>query len=216
MKQIDKMSRLTGELEKCFRMMNRDSFDDSLPTPVITVVPTAKAYAHYVPFDIWDTKDAPKREINIASGTLDRPLENILASLLHEMVHMYNDCVLHVQDTSRQGTYHNRRFAQTAEAKGLIVTRSDKYGWAHTEPGDRLLDWILAHDELREIDMNRSSSFLGAVGVGTHSGSSRISIPGTKTGHSRKYVCPCCHNSVRATKAVNILCGDCMEPMLES
>ncbi len=174
-----------------------------------------KAYAHYVPFDIWDTKDAPKREINIASGTLDRPLESVLASLLHEMVHMYNDCILHVRDTSRQGTYHNRRFAQEAEAKGLIVTRSDKYGWAHTEPGDRLLDWILAHDELREIDMNRSSSFLGAVGVGTHSGSSRISIPGTKTGHSRKYTCPCCHNSVRATKAVNVLCGDCMEPMLE-
>ena len=215
MKQIDKMSRLTGELEKCFRMMNRDFFDDSLPTPVITVVPTAKAYAHYVPFDIWDTKDAPKREINIASGTLDRPLESVLASLLHEMVHMYNDCVLHVQDTSRQGTYHNRRFAQEAEAKGLIVTRSDKYGWAHTEPGDRLLDWILAHDELREIDMNRSSSFPGAVGVGTHTGSRGVSIPGTKTGHSRKYTCPCCHNSVRATKAVNILCGDCMEPMLE-
>lgn len=45
---------------------------------------------------------------------------------------------------------------------------------------------------------------------------------GTQTGGSteppkrsstRKYVCPCCKNSVRATKAVNLICGDCMEKM---
>ena len=32
-----------------------------------------------------------------------------------------------------------------------------------------------------------------------------------KPSSTRKYICPCCHQSVRATKAVNILCGDCME-----
>ncbi|MFR6368266.1 MAG: hypothetical protein ACLUOA_05185 [Gemmiger formicilis] len=34
-----------------------------------------------------------------------------------------------------------------------------------------------------------------------------------KPSSTRKYICPCCHQSVRATKAVNILCGDCMEKM---
>ena len=94
-------------------------------------------YAHYVPFDIWDTKDSKKREINIASGTLDRPLENIIASLLHEMVHMYNDVVLNITDTSRGGTYHNKQFAKQAEERGLLVTRTEKYGYAHTAPADR-------------------------------------------------------------------------------
>ena len=98
MKQIDKMSRLTGELEKAFRLINDEIFDNELPTPIITVIPTPRAYAHYVPFDIWDTKDSKKREINIASGTLDRPLENIIASLVHEMVHMYNDIVWNCQE----------------------------------------------------------------------------------------------------------------------
>ncbi len=45
---------------------------------------------------------------------------------------------------------------------------------------------------------------------------------GTQTGGSteppkrsstRKYVCPCCKQSIRATKEVNIICGDCMEKM---
>lgn len=125
MKQIDKMSRLTGELEKIFRLLNQDLFGGVLPTPIITVIPTPRAYAHYVPFDIWNTKNDNKREINIASGTLDRPLENIIASLVHEMVHMYNDCILNEQDTSNKGVYHNRIFKREAEAHGLEVTRSD-------------------------------------------------------------------------------------------
>ncbi|MEH2933848.1 hypothetical protein [Acutalibacter sp. JLR.KK004] len=43
--------------------------------------------------------------------------------------------------------------------------------------------------------------------------------PGTapKTGkgsNSRKYQCPCCGCSVRATKAVNVACLDCGVPMV--
>ena len=29
-----------------------------------------------------------------------------------------------------------------------------------------------------------------------------------------KYMCPCCGNSVRATKEVMIMCMDCQEPMM--
>lgn len=149
MKHIDKMSRLTGELEKAFRLLNAELFNDELPTPIITVIPTPRAYAHYVPFDIWSTKDTAKREINIASGTLDRPLENILASLVHEMVHMYCDCILNTQETSNKGVYHNKIFKREAEAHGLIVTRSEKYGYSHTEPAEALIDFLLSHNELR-------------------------------------------------------------------
>lgn len=217
MKQITNMSRLVNQLEKCFRLLNQDFFNGELPTPIITVIPTPKAYAHYVPYDIWDTKDDSKREINIASGTLNRPLENVIASLLHEMVHMYNDCILNVQDTSRNGTYHNRQFAKQAEAHGLIVTRSEKYGYAHTAPADSLLEWVLNHDELREIEICRSNPFYNAVGIGTHAsnGGAISTTTANKNSHSRRYICPCCHTIVRATKLVNIICGDCMERMEE-
>ena len=36
-----------------------------------------------------------------------------------------------------------------------------------------------------------------------------------RSSSTRKYVCPICANSVRATKAVNIICADCNEPMQE-
>lgn len=215
MKTIDKMSRLTGELEKIFRMLNEDMFDNALPTPVITVTPSSRSYAHYTPWDAWSTGETQKREINIASGTLDRPLENIVASLLHEMCHMANDLVLNVQDTSRNGTYHNKQFKAMAESHGLTVTKSDKYGYAHTAPSDLLLDWIIDHGELREVEMCRNNSSFAAVGIGAHtSNATGLTVIGVNpNSHSRKYICPCCGNSVRATKQVNVICGDCMERM---
>lgn len=217
MKTIDQMSRLTGELEKIFRLLNQDFFDNELSTPIITVIPTLRAYAHYVPFDIWNTKDTGKREINIASGTLDRPIENIVASMLHEMTHFYNDSILNVQDTSRGGTYHNKHFAKQAEQRGLIVTRSDKYGYAHTAPADSLLEWVLEHNELKEIEMCRANPVTKAVSIGTHTGNNGLTpIATTSNGHHRKYICPCCGNSCRATKQINIICGDCMERMIEA
>ena len=217
MKTIDKMSRLTGELEKMFRLLNLDLFQGELPTPVITVIPTPKAYAHYVPYDIWDTKDMSRREINIASGTLDRPLENITASLVHEMVHMYNDVIKHVQDTSNKGVYHNKLFKQEAESHGLIVTRTEKYGYSRTEPGEEIIDFLLRHDELREIEMCRANPALKAVSIGTHAGNTGVTKTVTtgKESHHRKYMCPICGNSCRATKDINIICGDCMERMVK-
>lgn len=217
MKQIDKMSRLTGELEKIFRLLNQDLFGGVLPTPIITVIPTPRAYAHYVPFDIWNTKNDNKREINIASGTLDRPLENIIASLVHEMVHMYNDCILNEQDTSNKGVYHNRIFKREAEAHGLEVTRSERYGYSHTSPSDTLLEWVLEHNELREVEMCRANPALISVSVGTYTGNKATGTVGTNlNSHHRKYICPMCGCSCRATKQINILCMDCNERMIEA
>ena len=36
----------------------------------------------------------------------------------------------------------------------------------------------------------------------------------TRTSSTRKYICPCCGNSVRATKEVNLACLDCNAPMV--
>lgn len=218
MKEINKMSRLNGELEKIFRLVNTDFFNNELPTPIITVIPTARAYAHYTPWNSWECKDEHKREINISSAYLDRPLENIVASLIHECVHMYNDCVINEQDTSNKGVYHNKVFKREAENHGLIVSRSDRYGWSHTEPSDELIEWILEHDELRDIELCRvmTPSFV-PVGTGKKTGNGDgIQIIPTSNNHHRKYICPTCGNSCRATKQLNLICGDCMERMTEA
>lgn len=214
MKQVTNMSRLVNQLEKMFRTLNTDMFNGELAMPVITVIPTARAYAHYTPWNAWRAGEEDRREINISSSTLDRPLEDICSSLLHEMVHMYDDTILGVKDTSREGTYHSKRFAESAEAHGLICTRTEKYGYSHTEPSDQLLEWVLLHDEFREIEMCRVD-LSSAIGTGKRSAEGGIKKPLPPKSNSRRYVCPECGTIVRATKEVRIICADCLKMMVE-
>ena len=217
MKTITKTSRLAGQLEKLFRLLNADMFDGQLEEPIITVQSTPRAYGHYSVSKIWTVNgEECKHEINIGAGTLDRDLEYTVATLLHEMCHMFNDTVLNRQDASRGGTYHNRLFKETAERVGLVVTKSDKYGWAHTAPSDSLLEWIVDHiDSINEIKINRNEGGIRITGGNNTGNSTGLTITGSNpNSHSRKYLCPCCRNSVRATKAVNIICADCMQLMI--
>ena len=93
------------------------------------------------------------------------------------------------------------------EAHGLNVEHSDKYGWSHTSPSDALLDFILENG-LTDILINRNEySGFQITGTGRHSGTN--TTPPPRPSSTRKYICPCCGNSVRATKTVNIACLDC-------
>ena len=202
MKQLTSYNRAAGYLNKIF----------ALSRPTITIQSTPRAYGHFsLREDAWVSTLGATHEINIGAGTLARPIEDVAATLLHEMVHYFN-YENGIQDCSRGNTYHNKRFKAAAEAHGLIVTHSDKYGWSHTAPADSLLDFILENG-LTDILINRNEfAGLRVTGTGTHDGSGVE--PPARRSSTRKYICPCCGNSVRATKAVNIACLDCDTQMV--
>ena len=160
--------------------------------------------------DTWVSVTGSSNEINIGAGTLARPIENVCATLLHEMVHYY--CHVHgIKDTSRGNTYHNKRFKGIAESHGLKVSHHEKYGWTITEPNDELLTFVLEND-LSDILITRNEFYgVSVLGTGTHSNTPPLP---PKPSSSRKYICPCCGNSVRATKSVRIACMDCEAPMI--
>ena len=212
MKQLTSYNRVAGYLNKIFDLLNETYFESTLSRPTITIQSTPKAYGHFsLREDTWVSKLGGTHEINIGAGTLSRDIECVVATLLHEMVHYYN-YVNGIQDCSRGNTYHNKRFKAAAEQRGLCVEHSDKYGWSHTSPSDELLQFCLDND-LTDILLNRNEySGFQIPGTGTHSGGTPATTP--RKSSSRKYMCPCCGMSVRATKAVNIACMDCNEQML--
>lgn len=212
MKQLTSYNRVAGYLNKVFDLLNAEFFENTLSRPTITIQSTPKAYGHFsLREDTWISKLGGTHEINIGAGTLSRPIEEVAATLLHEMVHYFN-YEQGIQDCSRGNTYHNRRFKEAAEARGLIVTHSDKYGWSHTSPSDRLLEVILDND-LTDILINRNEyTGFRITGTGTHSGAGAVLPP--KRSSTRKYICPCCGMSVRATRAVNVACMDCDMPLV--
>ena len=212
MKQLTSYNRVAGYLNKIFDLLNETFFENELSRPTITIQSTPRAYGHFsLREDTWVSKLGGTHEINIGAGTLSRPIEEVVSTLLHEMVHYFN-YERGVQDCSRGNTYHNRKFKE-AERRGLIVAHSEKYGWSHTSPSDLLLDFVLEND-LSDILINRNEfSGFQMGGTGTHSGTPIT--PTAKKSSSRKYICPCCGTSIRATKKVNIGCLDCGVPMIE-
>lgn len=218
MKEITKMSRLTGCLEKCFRLVNAEFFNNELPTPVLSCIPTSRAFAHITVAPVWDTKHGNKYELNISSAYLNtRPIEDVVASMVHECCHLLN--IIHgVQDCSNNGVYHSKVFKRTAEEHGLTVTRSERYGWSHTVPADPVLQFVIDHmDDLREIEMNRTIPQAMLAPIGTHSGNASTTKPTATTRSSyRRWICPKCNAIVRSTSTVNVICGDCMMPFIET
>ena len=212
MKQLTSYNRAAGYLNKIFDLLNAEFFENALSRPTITIQSTPKAYGHFsLRDDTWISKNGTSHEINIGAGTLARPIEDITATLLHEMTHYYCH-ISRIQDTSRGYTYHNRRFKAAAEEHGLTVYHHEKYGWSITEPSERLLDFVIDNG-LTDILINRNE-FTGyhIGGTGTHSGTYGITPP--KTSSTRKYICPCCGMSVRATRTVRIACMDCDMPLV--
>lgn len=136
------------KLESLFSKFNEKFYNNELQTPVITVSPdtTKGAYGWCTAWKAWTVgeqkkiadlstltkedleamkKDDGFYEINICAEHLARPFEQVAETLLHEMVHLYN-LQIGVQDTSRGGTYHNKKYKEAAEKHGLTVEKDAK------------------------------------------------------------------------------------------
>lgn len=196
------ISQATKFLEDAFDALNQEYFENALPKPIITIQTSPRAYGHFTTREVW--QDAQKKkayhEINLGAERLNRPIANTIATLVHEMVHYY--CQINgIQDTSRGGTYHNKRFKEEAEKRGLLIDYDQKIGFSITQPSPALKRFCTAQKWRNKLTICRSGEFGGN------------DPKPKKPSSTRKYVCPCCGQSVRATKDVNILCMDCSQQM---
>lgn len=196
MEESNSLQLVIGKLEDLFEVFNQKFFNNELVKPVITVSPdtTKGAYGWCTAWKAWrnDQDSDGYYEINLCAEYLSRPFEETCGTLIHEMVHLIN-LQNGIQDTSRSGMYHNKKFKETSEKHGLIVVKSEKYGWCITKLSKESLEFVKLLDE-QSFKLYRSK------------------IPKIKTSSSsssRKYVCPCCETIIRATKEVNVKCGDC-------
>lgn len=211
MKKTDKMSRAVSQLEHMYNSLNGDFYNFELPAPVITTQSSPRSYGHTTVGKVWQRKEDDAFELNIAAEVLSYPIEEIIDTILHEMVHIY--CRLHgIQETSRGGYYHNKKFKEIAETHGCICIMT-KSGY-NTKPGDNLIEYALQKG-WSEISINRKTSIKLGTKTETESQTNTNTSTESKS-NSRKIQCPICKNSVRATKKVNIICGDCLVPMQET
>lgn len=199
------LNPIINALENLFTDLNNQFYGGSLEKPVISVSPdtTKGAYGWCTTWRAWTEADAAEEnesegyyEINMCAEHIGRSIYDTVGTLLHEMAHLKN-LQDGVKDCSRGGTYHNAAFKRTAEAHGLTVEKTEKYGFSFTKLNDDGMKFVWDYEKANGNPFGLRRKDLGAG-----------KKEKTRT-NSIKMVCPCCGNIVRATKPVRIVCYDC-------
>lgn len=211
---IDTYSGVSLYVSNLFTLLNMNFFrDEPLPFPVVTIQSNLNSLCQFYPrSDAWENEAETFYEFNVSAELMSASTVSICQEMLHQMVH-FSNYLNGVIDHSRGGFYHNKKFRTEAERHGLKVLFDAEHGWSNIFPDEDLLAFI-AEYELPRISLKKNSYFA----LPEH-----MTIPPEKKGgvqkrrksSTRKYQCPECGISVRATKEVNIICGDCMEQMIQ-
>jgi hypothetical protein len=176
-----------------------------VPEAVLVVASGAEGkrlnWGHFAPHR-WQVSGADRHEVLVGGEGLHRgPLE-VLGTLLHEAAHGLAQA-RGVHDTSRQGRYHNRRYATLAGELGLDVASVKPIGWsATTVPETTAAGYAGQLEELQAalVLWRRQEHRIGT---------------GTRSRNLLAAACAC-GRRLRVAKATlaeaPIVCGACQEP----
>jgi hypothetical protein len=178
---------------------------------------------------VWTRGDgADVHELFVGAEGLSRGAQALMGTLLHEAGHAMAE-QRGVQDTSRQGRYHNRKFQAIAQELGIEVTHDESLGWSSTTMPD---DTAAIYSEaIMDLDAAMVAYRYGLEGftfgtptaggaVGT---SGTIRLPKVTTGrksNNNGISASCgCGRKIRVSRSTlelgSIACGICGEAFTE-
>jgi predicted metallopeptidase len=196
------IKKAVDELHRSFKLLNKEFFQDELPMVAITIQSKGKrnAMGWCSTKEIWSDKEGKvlMYEINISAEFLNIPLMDTIDTILHEMVHLYN-AINGVQDCSRGGTFHNKRFKAEAENRGFHydAPSDPKYGWSFCKLTEE------SKERIQKLGINEEAFSIARMEAGKR---------GAKKSTSYKWVCPECDMKLRSTKPeVKIACVECSD-----
>lgn len=141
-----KYRKAVRELERVFDFFNKKFTNSTLPTNVLITIQSRgrrkNSLGWFSPSQ-WSSEGEKYSEINISAETLSQGgVYELVDTLLHEMVHLKNHQE-EIEDVSKDG-YHNKKFKEQAEKFGLVVDKSNYYGYNVT---------ILSEDTKKIVDL---------------------------------------------------------------
>jgi hypothetical protein len=138
-----RMASQCAALEGCWNAI-RDRHPE-IPAAVIVLgsgtsstAPEVTMLGHFAALR-WQHADTKLPEVFVSGEGLQRPVGDILVTLLHEAAHALADA-RGVKDTSRQGRWHNKKYAELATELGLTITQHPKFGWSDSQLTDGTAD----------------------------------------------------------------------------
>lgn len=193
--------KIQSTLEEVFNHFNKVKFNGELPEPVITIQSKGKTKSYgwcsAIPF--WNklkTKDEDKEEllyeINISAEHLDRGINDIIETLLHECCHLYANAK-DIIDCNSKG-FHNEKFKEIAEMVGLKVDKIPRKGFALTSLTNSL------KQEIEELNIDPNIFCICRI----------ENIQANNIKKSSQITMKCqCGKKLKVKEEMNLICGEC-------
>jgi len=205
---MQSIKEIIAILESIFDKANEKFYDGKVIKPVITVQTARRGVLGWCSCNrIWNNEETNEKayEINIVAEQLTRSINEVVGTMLHEMVHLYNlqngikDC------TAQQ--YHNKHFKNCALEHGLklIFNRADvNRGYSYTELNDEGLAFVKEMG-LEDFKINRGIKKEGDSETPKVPKAPRLPV-NTKT---YTFECDCGIKIKHKDKELNVTCGLC-------
>lgn len=205
--------------QKLFDHFNERLFNNKLGGVILNFSRKNNTHGFFAP-ERWENKvKVRSHEISLNPQTLEREPIEVLATLVHEMVHLWQ------QDFGKPSrtTYHNKQWAKKMEEIGLMPSSTGEPGGKKT--GQSMTHYIIdggkfekAYKELpneltlpfiaREFYVHKTNS--GEEGEEEEGGEEE------KPKKSKyKYTCPSCSSNAWGKDGLNLECMDCKKQMLK-
>ena len=212
------------EFNKAFDYLNGALFAGELPKVLVTFSRKPRMLGYFSP-DRWERTNDPEDlagEISFNPDSFEsRTAEDVLSTLAHEMAHAWQH---HFGNPSRAG-YHNVEWGQKMDLIGLIPSNTGQPGGKRT--GQQMTHYIaedgpfaLAAADLLALGwgikyVDRAGRFLAAPGPepGPEPAPGKATPKGKAAPTRSKFVCPSCQSAAWGKPGLNLVCGDCEEPM---
>ena len=202
-------------LQQAYENLNRSLFEGELPNCLITLQRSKKSYGYFCG-DRFGRADGTLTDEIALNPThfRDRPQEEVLATLAHEMVHLWQ----HHFGKPGRGRYHNKEWAEKMRSIGLQPTSTGKDDGAET--GD-----VMGHMILPDGAFERAVKKLLAKGPvvplieqpekRADAGDDDDEAPEaeSKSGKRVRYVCPHGDTKAWAKHGAKLICGEHMAAM---
>lgn len=203
---VNPTQRTYSSLIAAYDFFNRELFGGQLPSCLITVQRHKSAYGYFSGERFVSIADPQEVTDEIALNPAHfatRSPEQVLATLVHEMVHLWQ----HHFGKQPRRSYHDRQWAAKMCEVGLIPSDTGEPGGKET--GQKMTHYIeqggpfaracarLLAEQPAMLYHDRASEDAGA----------RRKKAASKT----KYTCPSCELNAWAKPDVRLICSDCGE-----
>jgi hypothetical protein len=203
-------------LYEAFGKLNKYYFNNELPTVIILITDTERRYAYgwFTVNTMWtdDRDNHTMHEISLSAHALKKGSHFMIGVLLHEMIHLF--CSQKgIKDTSNGYTYHNSKFKEESEKRGLKFNQNEPCkinGWYDTdltEGGEKVIDSFNLNLNAFAISRDSCQRIYDNELPGSKEKEPKIVKNTTRT----EYECPACDMKFKGKKGLNLICGDCME-----